>query len=74
MQAGALDEKNQNAHRFQKGKAPAEVDLDYALGLLALPCEVGAHPETSDIIEASIGRFGPYLKYQGKSSHLFAER
>ena len=70
VQAGALDEKKPKRTSLPKGKAPAEVDLDYALGLLALPREVGAHPETSDIIEASIGRFGPYLKYQGKFTSL----
>lgn len=41
----------------------ADVDLDKAVGLLALPREVGNHPETDLPIIASIGRFGPYLSY-----------
>jgi len=44
---------------------PAAVDLDMALALLALPRNIGEHPETRDMITASIGPFGPYLKYQG---------
>ena len=42
---------------------PADVDLERALALLALPRELGAHPETGEMITAGIGRFGPYLKH-----------
>jgi DNA topoisomerase I len=42
---------------------PADVDLDTALRLLALPRELGRHPETGETIVAGIGRFGPYIKY-----------
>ncbi len=41
---------------------PADVDLDTALRLLALPRELGRHPETGEMIIAGIGRFGPYIK------------
>ena len=44
---------------------PADVDLDKALGLLALPRDLGVWPETGDMIQAGLGRFGPYLKYSG---------
>ena len=53
-----------------KDRSAGSVDLEIALGLLSLPREVGLHPETNDKIEASIGRFGPYLKYQGKFASL----
>ena len=46
-----------------KGLAPDDVDLDTALGLLALPREVGKHPESSEPILAGIGRFGPYVQH-----------
>ena len=48
-----------------KGQPPADVDLQIALRLLALPRKIGDHPETGKIIEAGIGRFGPYLKHDG---------
>jgi len=46
-----------------KGLAPAEIDLAAALRLLALPREIGRHPETGKTITAGIGRFGPYIKH-----------
>ena len=53
-----------------RGTNPKDVDLDKALSLLALPREVGKHPETGEMIEAGIGRYGPYLKHQGKFTSL----
>ncbi|WP_208435793.1 type I DNA topoisomerase [Bartonella phoceensis] len=44
--------------------------LDKALALLSLPREIGAHPETGKIITATIGRYGPYLTHDGKSTPL----
>ena len=41
------------------------VDLETGLGLLALPREVGTHPETGKPITAGIGRFGAYVKHDG---------
>ncbi len=46
-----------------KDKAPGEIDLAAALALLALPRELGAHPDDGAPIQAGIGRYGPYLKH-----------
>ena len=44
--------------------APGSVDLDLARRLLALPREVGTHPETGQPILAGIGRYGPWLRHE----------
>ncbi|NKB58892.1 MAG: type I DNA topoisomerase [Alphaproteobacteria bacterium] len=55
---------------LMKGMAPDSVTLEMALKLLSLPREVGAHPETGEMITAGIGRFGPYLKMGTKYASL----
>jgi DNA topoisomerase I len=52
---------------------PADIDLDTALRLLALPRELGRHPETGETIVAGIGRFGPYIKHGSTFKSLGAE-
>jgi DNA topoisomerase-1 len=42
--------------------APAAVDLELALRLLALPRELGRDAETGEPILAGIGRYGPYIQ------------
>lgn len=49
-----------------KNENAAELTLDRALLWLSLPRLVGMHPETKTEILAGIGRFGPYLKYDGR--------
>lgn len=41
---------------------PQTVDIKIALGLLSLPRVLGKDPDSDEVIEASIGRFGPYVK------------
>ncbi|MCA1908417.1 MAG: type I DNA topoisomerase [Magnetospirillum sp.] len=48
-----------------KGLEPAQIDLDIGLKLLALPRDVGEHPESRKMIKAGVGRFGPYLLHDG---------
>ncbi|WP_071797619.1 type I DNA topoisomerase [Natronohydrobacter thiooxidans] len=46
-----------------KGWSVESIDLDRALMLLSLPRPVGPHPEDGEMIEAGIGRYGPYVKH-----------
>jgi DNA topoisomerase I len=46
-----------------KGWQAADMDLEKALQLLNLPREIGPHPDDAVMIEAGIGRFGPYVKH-----------
>lgn len=49
------------------------VDLDLALQLLALPRRLGHHPEDNRVVNAGIGRFGPYVQHAGKYKGLTQE-
>lgn len=55
-----------------KGSSPGDVDLEMALKLLALPRQVGLHPETGEPITAGIGRFGPFVKHEKTYASLEA--
>ncbi|WP_172296476.1 type I DNA topoisomerase [Pseudoruegeria sp. HB172150] len=46
-----------------KGWAAADIDLEKALMLLSLPREIGPHPEDGEMVEAGIGRYGPFVKH-----------
>ncbi|MBK0401246.1 type I DNA topoisomerase [Limibaculum sp. M0105] len=46
-----------------KGVSPADLTLEMALNLLALPRVLGPHPDDGEPVEAGIGRFGPYVKH-----------
>lgn len=53
-----------------KGWAQADMTFEKALALLALPREIGLHPETGKPITASIGRYGPYIAHDGQYANL----
>jgi DNA topoisomerase-1 len=59
----AVDGEKPKRAGLPKGMPSEDVDLDTALGLLALPREVGKHPEDGEPIMAGIGRFGPYVQH-----------
>jgi len=46
-----------------KGWDAAEMDLEKAIMLLNLPRQIGPHPEDGEIVEAGIGRYGPFVKH-----------
>jgi len=45
-----------------KGVDPNTLGMNMAMGLLSLPRDLGPWPETGEIIQAGLGRFGPYVK------------
>jgi DNA topoisomerase-1 len=62
--------EGKDAKRASIPKDIPELDLDWAIKLLSLPREIGAHPESGKPITASIGRYGPYLAHDGKYAKL----
>ena len=69
VQLGDKTEENPKPKQASllKGVTPETLTLDMAVGLLSLPRALGTHPETGGKIQASLGRFGPYVVHdQGK--------
>mgnify|MGYP001213458606 CR=1 FL=1 len=53
-----------------KGWSPATLALEQALRLLALPREVGIHPEDGQRITAGLGRYGPFVLHAGTYANV----
>ncbi|NRA73391.1 MAG: type I DNA topoisomerase [Rickettsiales bacterium] len=53
-----------------KSVRPDNIDLEYAVKLMSLPRDVCLHPETGLMIQAGIGKFSPYLLYNGRYARL----
>lgn len=66
IQRGEADPENKKIKpkrtTIPKGLEGDKLTLDKAIGLLSLPRKLGPHPETGEMIEAGLGRFGPYVK------------
>ena len=78
VQLGEASDDNPKPKRssIPKGMDLSEIDLRKALDLLSLPRLIGEHPEGGRV-EASIGRFGPYVMHvtigeDGKEKKLYA--
>lgn len=52
--------------------SPQEVTLEDAVRFLSLPRELGAHPDTGEPVQASTGRFGPFIVHAGDFRSLKA--
>ena len=65
VQRGAGGEDNPKPARasLPKGWSPEAMDLERALRLLSLPRGIGPHPDDGEMVEAGIGRYGPYVKH-----------
>lgn len=55
------------------GVAYEDVTLAIALKLLAMPAELGRHPESGDPVRVGIGRYGPYVVHEGDYRSLTAD-
>jgi DNA topoisomerase-1 len=69
-----LGEPVEKGEKPKRGSIPkglnTELDLELALKLLALPREIGKHPETGIPIVTGFGRFGPFIEHDKKYANL----
>lgn len=68
VQLGEAVKKGEKPKRMAvpKNVSPNDIDLEKALILLALPRDIGKHPESGEMIAVGLGRFGPFLKHGAK--------
>lgn len=70
VQRGEVTDDNKKPPRqsIPKEWPPEEVELETAVKLLALPRELGPHPEDGVMVWSNIGRYGPYIKHAPSTS------
>lgn len=63
LQLGEKTEENERPKRVSipKNFNAETLTLEQGLALLSLPRRLGIHPETGKVVNAGVGRFGPYV-------------
>ena len=67
LQLGDVTDETPKPKRvgIPKNVEPGSLDFQTALKLLELPKRLGHHPVTDKVVNAGIGRFGPYVQHDG---------
>jgi DNA topoisomerase-1 len=64
------DGKEAKRSSLPKGWKPEDIDYEKAMALIALPRDIGKHPESGKMISSGIGRYGPFLLHDGSYANL----
>ena len=72
VQRGEGKAKEVKRAGIPKGWDPHSIDYEKAMQLIALPRDVGEHPETGNMITAGIGRYGPFVLHDGLYANMEA--
>jgi DNA topoisomerase-1 len=72
LQLGLPDGADERPKRVSlpDGLSPEQVTLEQARELLALPVVLGSHSENGMEVTKHMGRYGPYVSWNGKSASL----
>jgi DNA topoisomerase I len=74
IQLGVLEGKEKPKRAsLLKGMTPEELTFEKAQAILALPRELGPHPEDKEMVLAGVGKFGPYVRHGSKYKSLPAD-
>jgi len=65
-----LGDEGEDGEKPRRASLPDELDfeevtLDIAVKLLAMPYELGEHPDDGKPVKVGIGRYGPYVVHEG---------
>ena len=63
LEMAVAGEEKPKRSSLPKGWAKDTINLERAVKLLSLPREVGPHPEDGEMIEAGLGRYGPFVRH-----------
>jgi DNA topoisomerase-1 len=69
---GDKDNKPRRASLLE-GMKPEAITLETAVALLRLPRPLGMHPDSGKVIEAGVGRFGPFVRHEDDFRSLTKE-